>query len=267
MYQIQLHDDEFSRFQRWLHQTAGIDMSPAKKALVASRLAKRVCHYGLESYDDYFQFIMADRSGELQLALDLLTTNETYFFREPKHFDFLTQQVLTHIPADRSLRIWSAASSSGEEPYSLAMTLAEKRNTLGWEILASDISSRVLEQAMSGRYPIERAHNIPLSFLMKYCLKGIGLQEGIFIIDRKLREKVRFMQINLNQELPDIGMFDVIFIRNVMIYFNKETKAQVLQRLVPKLTHGGYLLVSHAESLHGLPHGLQLVSPSIYQKR
>ncbi|MGL5155150.1 MAG: CheR family methyltransferase, partial [Aeromonas veronii] len=125
----------------------------------------------------------------------------------------------------------------------------------------------VLEQAMSGRYPIERAQNIPLPFLMKYCLKGVGLQEGIFIIDRKLRDKVQFMQINLNQDLPDIGMFDVIFIRNVMIYFNKETKGQVLQRLVPRLKPGGYLLVSHAESLHGLRHGLQLVSPSIYQKR
>ena len=248
MYQTQLHDDEFSRFQRWLHQTAGIELSPAKKALVASRLAKRLCHYELDSYDDYFQLIMNDRSSELQLALDLLTTNETYFFREP-------------------LRVWSAASSSGEEPYSLAMTLAEKRSTFNWEILASDISSRVLEQAMSGRYPIERAQNIPLPFLMKYCLKGVGLQEGIFIIDRKLRDKVQFMQINLNQDLPDIGMFDVIFIRNVMIYFNKETKGQVLQRLVPRLKPGGYLLVSHAESLHGLHHGLQLVSPSIYQKR
>ncbi|MFM5687272.1 protein-glutamate O-methyltransferase CheR, partial [Aeromonas caviae] len=148
-----------------------------------------------------------------------------------------------------------------------AMTLAEKRSTFNWEILASDISSRVLEQAMSGRYPIERAQNIPLPFLMKYCLKGVGLQEGIFIIDRKLRDKVQFMQINLNQDLPDIGMFDVIFIRNVMIYFNKETKGQVLQRLVPRLKPGGYLLVSHAESLHGLHHGLQLVSPSIYPKR
>ena len=267
MYQTQLHDDEFSRFQRWLHQTAGIELSPAKKALVASRLAKRLCHYELDSYDDYFQLIMNDRSSELQLALDLLTTNETYFFREPKHFEFLTREVLARFPSERTLRIWSAASSSGEEPYSLAMTLAEKRSTFNWEILASDISSRVLEQATSGRYPIERAHNIPLPFLMKYCLKGVGLQEGIFIIDRKLRDKVQFMQINLNQDLPDIGLFDVIFIRNVMIYFNKETKGQVLQRLVPKLKPGGYLLVSHAESLHGLHHGLQLVSPSIYQKR
>lgn len=267
MYQTQLHDDEFSRFQRWLHQTAGIELSPAKKALVASRLAKRLCHYELDSYDDYFQLIMNDRSSELQLALDLLTTNETYFFREPKHFEFLAREIVSALPPEQPLRVWSAASSSGEEPYSLAMTLAEKRSTFNWEILASDISSRVLEQAMSGRYPIERAQNIPLPFLMKYCLKGVGLQEGIFIIDRKLRDKVQFMQINLNQDLPDIGMFDVIFIRNVMIYFNKETKGQVLQRLVPRLKPGGYLLVSHAESLHGLHHGLQLVSPSIYQKR
>lgn len=267
MYQTQLHDDEFGQFQRWLHQAAGIDLSPAKKALVASRLSKRLHHYELDSYGDYFRLIMSDHPQELQLALDLLTTNETYFFRESKHFDFLCNTVLPLVPKERTLRIWSAASSSGEEPYSLAMTLSEKHGGFNWEIMASDISSRMLEQARLGRYPIERAHNIPMSYLMKYCLKGIGQQEGSFIIDRKLQERVRFLQINLIQELPDIGMFDVIFIRNVMIYFNKETKAEVVQRLVPRLRTGGYLLVSHAESLNGLPHGLHLVSPSIYQKR
>ncbi|HGY1045077.1 TPA: protein-glutamate O-methyltransferase CheR, partial [Aeromonas salmonicida subsp. salmonicida] len=152
------------------------------------------------------------------------------------------------------------------EPYSLAMTLAETLSQGNWEVIASDISTRVLEQARAGQYPMERAHNIPLSFLMKYCLKGVGFQEGTFIIDRKLRDKVQFRHINLNQELPDIGMFDIILIRNVMIYFNRDTKGQVLQRLVPRLKKGGYLIVSHAESLNGLPHGLQLVSPSIYLK-
>ncbi|HHQ4527990.1 TPA: CheR family methyltransferase [Aeromonas hydrophila] len=266
MYQTQLHDDEFAQFQRWIHQTAGIDLSPAKKALVASRLSKRLCHYELESYGDYFSLIMNNRGTELQVALDLLTTNETYFFREPKHFEFLGNKVLAQRPKERAVRIWSAASSSGEEPYSLAMTLADNLNHGSWEVIASDISTRMLEQARAGQYPIERAHNIPQPFLMKYCLKGIGFQEGTFIIDRKLREKVQFHHINLNQELPDIGLFDVILIRNVMIYFNRETKAQVLQRLVPRLHKGGYLIVSHAESLNGLPHGLQLVSPSIYLK-
>ena len=147
-------------------------------------------------------------------------------------------KVLAQLPKERAVRIWSAASSSGEEPYSLAMTLADSLNHGSWEVIASDISTRVLEQARAGQYPIERAHNIPLPFLMKYCLKGVGFQEGTFIIDRKLREKVQFHHINLNQELPDIGLFDVILIRNVMIYFNRETKAQVLQRLVPRLRKG-----------------------------
>lgn len=266
MYQTQLHDDEFAQFQRWIHQTAGIDLSPAKKALVASRLSKRLCYYELESYGDYFSLIMHNRGSELQIALDLLTTNETYFFREPKHFEFLGNKVLRQLPKERMVRIWSAASSSGEEPYSLAMTLADHLELGNWEVIASDISTRVLEQARTGLYPIERAHNIPLPLLMKYCLKGVGFQEGTFIIDRKLREKVQFYHINLNQELPDIGLFDVILIRNVMIYFNRETKGQVLQRLVPRLRKGGYLIVSHAESLNGLPHGLQVVSPSIYLK-
>ncbi|MFM4718784.1 CheR family methyltransferase [Aeromonas bivalvium] len=262
-----LSDQEFCQFQRWLHQTAGIDLSPAKKTLVSSRLAKRLSHYQLPSFGDYFRLIMHDDAKqELQLALDLLTTNETYFFREPKHFEFLSQQVLPGFPQGRPLRIWSAASSSGEEAYSLAMTLAERRPSAPWEILASDISSRVLAQARAGLYAMDRANNIPLSYLMKYCLKGIGLQEGTFLIDRTLRERVQFRQINLSKPLPELGQFDLIFIRNVMIYFNRETKVQVMARLEPLLRRGGYLIISHAESLHGMQSGLQLVSPSIYRK-
>jgi chemotaxis protein methyltransferase CheR len=262
-----LSDQEFSQFQRWLHQATGIDLSPAKKTLVSSRLAKRLSHYQLPSFGDYFHLIMGDSAKlELQLALDLLTTNETYFFREPKHFEFLSEQIVPHFPRERALRIWSAASSSGEEAYSLAMTLAERRAAAPWEIIASDISSRVLTQAKAGLYAIERAHNIPTAYLMKYCLKGIGQQEGTFLIDRKLKERVHFSQVNLNKPLPDLGQFDLIFIRNVMIYFNRETKEQVLARLLPLLRQGGYLIISHAESLHGLQTGLQLVSPSIYRK-
>ena len=144
MYQTQLHDDEFTQFQRWIHQTAGIDLSPAKKALVASRLSKRLCHYELESYGDYFSLIMNNRGPELQIALDLLTTNETYFFREPKHFEFLSEKVLARLPKEQAVRIWSAASSSGEEPYSLAMTLAETLGDRPWRVHASDLSAKVL---------------------------------------------------------------------------------------------------------------------------
>jgi chemotaxis protein methyltransferase CheR len=262
-----LNDREFGQFQSWLYSAAGISLSPAKKALVAGRLFKRLKHYELDSYGEYFKLIMSgQRNGELQVALDLLTTNETYFFREPKHFDFLRQQVLPKAAAGKTFRVWSAASSSGEEPYSLAMTLAENLGTTPWEIIGSDISSQVLAKARAGHYPMERATNLPEPLLHKYCLKGIGKQQGTFLVERSLRSRVNFIQVNLNEALPELGEFDVIFLRNVMIYFDQETKIKVVARLLPRLKSGGYFIVSHSESLNGVSDALKLVAPSIYRK-
>jgi chemotaxis protein methyltransferase CheR len=262
-----LTDREFSQFQAWLYQAAGINLSPAKKALVAGRLFKRLKHYELDSYGDYFKLIMSgQRSDELQVALDLLTTNETYFFREPKHFDFLREQVLPHATPGKTFRLWSAASSSGEEPYSLAMTLAESLGTTPWEVIGSDISTQVLAKARSGHYPMERARNLPHPLLVKYCLKGTGSQQGTLLIDRALRNRVNFIQVNLNETLPELGEFDVIFLRNVMIYFDQPTKTKVVARLIPRLKSGGYFIVSHSESLNGVSDALKLVAPSIYRK-
>ncbi|KPZ04608.1 MULTISPECIES: CheR family methyltransferase [Pseudomonas syringae group] len=262
-----LTDREFGQFQNWLYNAAGIKLTLAKKALVAGRLFKRLKHYELDNYGEYFKLIMNDqRNGELQVALDLLTTNETYFFREPKHFDFLRQQVLTKATPGKMFRIWSAASSSGEEPYSLAMTLAEQLGTTPWEVVGSDISTRVLSKARSGHYPLERTETLPQPLLFKYCLKGIGRQEGTFLIDKSLRSRVSFVQVNLNDTLPDLGEFDVIFLRNVMIYFDQETKSKVVARLIPRLKPGGYFIISHSESLNGINDMLKMVSPSIYRK-
>lgn len=265
--EVNLKDSEFDRFQRWLYQAAGINLTPAKKALVAGRLFKRLKHYDLTSYGEYFSLIISgELPAELQVALDLLTTNETYFFREPKHFEFLQQQILPALRTARPLRIWSAACSSGEEPYSLAMTLSEQLALSGWQIIASDISTQVLAQAKSGHYPMSRAQHIPRPMLVKYCLKGTGNQEGTFIIDRQLREKIQFMQINLIEPFPDIGEFDVIFLRNVMIYFDQQTKRKVIANMLPLLKSGGHFIVSLSESLNGITDALKLVSPSVYQK-
>jgi chemotaxis protein methyltransferase CheR len=263
-----LRDDEFNQFRNWLHRTAGINLSDAKKILVAGRLSKRLKHYNLASYGEYFRLIThSNEAAELQVALDLLTTNETYFFREPKHFDFLRSQILSKAQPGKTFRLWSAASSTGEEPYTLAMTLADGLpSSTAWEIVASDISTRVLEKARSGHYDLERAHNIPQPLLSKYCLKGTGSQEGTFMIDRNLRSRMQFMQINLNTALPKLGEFDVIFLRNVMIYFDMDTKRQVVARMLPLLKSGGYFVVSHSESLNGITDDLKLVSPSIYRK-
>ncbi|MEB0040802.1 MULTISPECIES: protein-glutamate O-methyltransferase CheR [unclassified Pseudomonas] len=262
-----LNDREFDQFQTWLYRTSGINLSPAKKALVAGRLFKRLKHYQLDSYGDYFTLIMGNQNTpELQIALDLLTTNETYFFREPKHFDFLRQEVLTKARPGQLFRVWSAASSSGEEPYSLAMTLAEGLGTTPWEVVGSDISTQVLLTARNGHYPMERARTLPQPLLVKYCLKGTGSQDGTFLIGKALRNRVNFIQVNLNEALPNLGEFDVIFLRNVMIYFDQDTKRKVVARIFPLLKPGGHLIISHSESLNGVSDALKMVTPSIYRK-
>lgn len=260
-------DQEFSQFQKLIHQIAGIHMGQAKKPLVNGRLFRRLKHHQLDSFGEYFRMLTnGDNRGELQTAVDLLTTNETYFFREPKHFEFLKNQVLPHHRPGRTFRVWSAASSSGEEPYSIAMTLADCLGDAPWEVIGSDLSTRVLEKARHGHYSMERAERLPKQYLVDYCLKGVGSQEGTFLIAPRLRERVRFMQVNLNTELPRLGEFDVIFLRNVMIYFDAETKRRVVERILPLLRPGGYFIVSHSESLNGVTGRLELLMPSVYRK-
>jgi chemotaxis protein methyltransferase CheR len=263
----ELSDKEFVQFQDMIYGIAGISMSPAKKPLVSGRLAKRVRHFGLSSFGEYFQLLMKEgSSGERQMAVDLLTTNETYFFREPKHFDFMRDKVLPARKPGRPFRLWSAASSSGEEPYSLAMLLSEAMGEAPWEMIASDLSTRVLEKAKAGLYPMDRAEDIPDRYLKRFCLKGVGTQSGNFLISKELRSRIQFCQVNLNEPLPKWNEIDVIFLRNVMIYFDVETKRQVIARMVPMLAPGGYLIVGHSESLNGVTDALKVVAPSIYRK-
>ena len=265
--EIALSDQEFAAFQEFVFRSAGISLSSSKKALVSGRLMKRLRHYQLSSFREYFQLITGGHEPtELQTALDLLTTNETYFFREPQHFEFLRGTILPTRKLGESFRIWSAACSSGEEPYTLAMVLADNMGTTPWEIVASDISSRVLATAQAGHYPLERAEKIPPQYLKAFCLKGVGAQAGTFLIDPAVRNRIRFMSVNLNSPLPQIGQFDVIFLRNVMIYFNAETKRQVVDRLLEVLKPGGYFIISHSESLHGITDRLKMVRSSIYRK-
>jgi chemotaxis protein methyltransferase CheR len=264
---VALHDQEFAQFSDLIYRIAGISMAPTKKPLVSSRLAKRLKHHSLDSYGDYFRLITSPQGkDELQMAVDMLTTNETHFFREPKHFDFLRQRI---IPARRSgaaFRVWSAACSSGEEPYSIAMVLDELLGNQPWEVLASDISTRIVDKARSGLFPLERLPEIPKPYLSRYCLKGVGEFEGTLLIDKPLRERVRFMPHNLLQAPAKLGEFDVIFLRNVMIYFDQETKQKVVSHLLPLLRPGGYFLIGHSESLNGVTDAVKPIAPAIYRK-
>ncbi|MDQ1812197.1 protein-glutamate O-methyltransferase CheR [Massilia sp. CCM 9210] len=256
---------EFVQFQRFIYDAAGITLSDAKKALVSGRLAKRLAHCGVASYGEYFRLLDSGAcKDEVQEAIDLLTTNETYFFREAKHFDLLRERALAQRPRGESFRVWSAACSSGEECYSIAMVLADCLGERPWEIMGSDICTKVLHKARIGHYPMERARHIPQALLRKYCLKGQDAQEGTMLVEAALRRRVQFGQINLNTALPQLGQFDMVFLRNVMIYFNGDTKRQVVERIAALLKPHGCLVIGHAESLSDTGAMVRSLAPSIY---
>ena len=262
-----ISDNEFGLFQRFIYDAAGITLSSAKKALVCGRLAKRLQACNLGSYSEYFKLLTSGQNGaEVQTAVDLLTTNETYFFREPKHFELLREAALANPTRSQPFRVWSAASSTGEEAYSIAMVLADTLGDAAWEVMGSDISTRVLQRARQAHYPMERCRQIPQGYLKRFCLRGIDDQQGTLLVDRALRSRVSFAQINLNTDLPRLAPFDMVFLRNVMIYFNGETKRQVVARIVSTLKPGGHLCIGHSESLNDINPGLLTVAPSIYRK-
>lgn len=260
-------DQEFGWFQRFIFESAGISMATSKKALVSGRLAKRLQARQLDSFTAYFKLLSSGEApSEVQTAIDLLTTNETYFFREPKHFDLLRRLATEARAEGRPLRVWSAASSTGEEAYSIAMVLADCQGDLPWEVLGTDISTRVIQRARTGHYPMERARHVPQPYLKRFCLKGIDEQDGTLLVDRNLRQRVQFVHANLNTKLPQIGSFDLIFLRNVMIYFNGDTKRQVVARVLSQLRPGGYFCIGHSESLNDISTAVSAVAPSIYRK-
>lgn len=262
-------DAEFKRLSGLLHDRTGIAMSDAKKMLVIGRLSKRLAALGLDTFTQYHRYVTdAAHADEMQFMVDLLTTNETYFFREPQHFDFLRQEILPAVGPGHAFRAWSAAASVGAEAYTIAMVLADRFGLGGpWDILGTDINGAVLEQARRGHYAMAEAAKIPMDCLKKYCLKGKGPQAGTFLIDPRLRQHVVFEQMNLNAGSPrKVGDFDVIFLRNVLIYFDLPTKRRVIGNLVPSLKRGGYLIVGHAESLNGITDAVTQVKPTIYRR-
>lgn len=268
MIDIQITDQEYALFQRLIYKIAGIALSDAKKVLLVGRLTKRLRQYSLSSFSEYYRMLArGDYPEELQTMVDLLTTNETYFFREPQHFDFLRDEIIAKRNNPATFRVWSAASSSGEEIYSIAMTLAETLPDTPWEVVGSDISTQVLAKAVAGHYSLARTEGIPAGYMRKYCLRGVRSNAGTFLIDPALRKKVSFYQINLMHPVEaDIGEFEVIFLRNVMIYFDPETKAKVVHNLLPRLKTGGHLIIGHSETLNGITNRVVSVQPTIYRK-
>jgi len=250
-----------------------VHFPPAKKPLVASRLAPRIQKLGLDGYDDYLQLITEAGSdgttgGEFQMAIDLLTTNETYFFREPAHYALIEQEILRTKPL--TLAVWSAAASFGDEAYSTAMLLADlqQRSVLGsdWRVLGTDISDRVLRSAVEGIYPEDRLRDVSPERLRRYCLRGSDASAGLVQMGPRLRERVRFGQLNLCQPIDDIGPFDIVLLRNVLIYFDAATKAAVVDRVLTQLRPGGLFFIGTAEGRVACSTPLQPVAPGAFRK-
>ncbi|MCK9529674.1 MAG: protein-glutamate O-methyltransferase CheR [Gammaproteobacteria bacterium] len=261
-----LHEKEFGRLRGLLFQWAGISMNDSKKALVSSRLETRLRQLEMRSFSDYCQRV-EENDDERQIMVDLLTTNETHFFREPRHFEYLSAHILPTLPRSGNIKVWSAACSTGEEVYSLAMTLSEHTGHENWKVHGSDISRRVLDVANKAVYPMASASEIPHRYLSRFCLKGVRSQQGSFTIEQNLKRKTEFFHINLNGSWPELDKYHVIFLRNVMIYFDTETRRKLVARLRNQLLPGGYLIVGHAESMTVLDGGFSCIRPSIYQLR
>lgn len=259
------NDREFLLFQQLIETRLGIFLPQQKKALLSNRLWKRLQACDVKGFSEYYQFIQSPQGrSELNTALELITTNETYFFREQKHFDHMRMHLLPSSRGKSIYRVWSAAASTGEEPYSIAMVLKDACPT-EWELLSSDVNRKVIEQARIGIYPELRVRNIPQHYLRRFCRKGIGPQSGNVRVIAELREAINFFTLNLHEDFPDIGKFDLIFLRNVLIYFENENKVKILERIANCLQPDGILFVGHSESLHGLTSRFVPVQPAIYR--
>lgn len=265
-----LHDDTFRRIAELMYSAVGLSLSEHKRALVTSRLAPRIERLNLAGFDEYFALIVRDEDGgEFQVAVDLLTTNETYFFREPAHFELLERDLARARP--RSVAVWSAASSFGDEAYSAAMVLGDlqQQGRIGddWHVLGTDISDRVLRSACEGIFPGERLRGVTPERLRRYCLRGEGEAEGMAQIQPRLRERVRFGQLNLCRPIDDLGLFDVVFLRNVLIYFDAPTKRAVVDRVLEHLRPGGLFFIGTAEGRVGASVPLDVLIPGAFRKR
>ncbi len=281
MEELTLTDKEFDGFRALIYKLTGIALNDGKRQLVQSRLQKRLRFYHFATFAEYHRLVSSLGSGDDETAtfINCITTNKTDFFREPHHFEFVTQQILPDLARQAQaegrsprLRVWHAGCSSGEEPYTLGIALAESLDGKGnWDVrqLASDIDTNVLAQAERGVYPADRVAPIPADCLRRHFLRGTGDSRELYQVKPALRSQVTFRQINLLEEWPlqPATRFDMIFCRNVVIYFDKPTQQRLFARFQERLRPGGYLFLGHSESLHGQNEAFDSVGHTIYRLR
>jgi chemotaxis protein methyltransferase CheR len=272
-----LPDKLFQKLSKLIYFQCGIKMPISKRTMLQARLQKRMRKLGIRTFSRYCDYLFSSRGMERELIhmIDVVTTNKTDFFREPKHFEFLSCRVLPELvqaqtTVRKRVKIWSAGCSTGEEPYTLAMVMedfAEQVRGLSYSILATDISTKVLEVAKTGIYESEKVESVPLNFKKKYLLRSKDRNKNLVRIVPELRSRVFFQRLNFMHK--DFGVsksLDVIFCRNVMIYFDRETQEKLLNRFCKNLSNSGYVFIGHSETLHGLDVPLTMVSPTVYRK-
>jgi chemotaxis protein methyltransferase CheR len=278
LHQLNLSKQDFLKLSRVINETCGIKMPQEKKILLEARLRKRLRTLGMESFEEYSEFFFqqGDAAGELIHLIDVVTTNKTDFFREPQHFELLQQRLLPDLVhrhglgIERPLRIWSAGCSTGEEPYTLAMVLNEfalQEPGFSFVILATDISTRVLEKAELGIYNRERIEPVPAPLQRRYLLRSKDREANQVRIVPELRRQVNFRRLNfMDEDFAISESIDVIFCRNVLIYFDRETQERLIKRFCDRLRPGRYLFLGHSESINGMKLPLKSLAPSVYQK-
>jgi chemotaxis protein methyltransferase CheR len=268
-----ISDSEFTYLQKLIYREAGINLTEAKKCLVQTRIGKLMRKNHIDGYDALFRLLENDKSGDtLVIVLDAISTNHTFFFREDAHFKYLIDSIVPQLlsrPGSKPIRIWSSACSSGEEPYSIAISMLEalqgkKHN--GFEILASDLSTKVLDQAAKGIYPYEVIEQIPLDLKRKYFQKAKDNAVPFVKVKDEVRRHIRYRRHNLLYPIADEQPFDVIFCRNVMIYFDYDTKTKVVNTLYNMVGLNGWFITGHSESLSMIKHPFRMVQPTIYRK-
>jgi len=266
---LELSDQELSAVIRLVYERSGITLHDGKRALIMARLQKRVRHGGFVSFGEYLKYVRADPSGdELTTLLDAIATNHTSFFREPQHFTFLSDVVLPQL-AGSPINAWSAACSTGEEPYTLAITALEKLGAgarASFKLIASDLSTKALTTAKGAVYKSDRVESVAPALLKKYFEKGLGSQDGLVRLAPDVRALVEFRRMNL-LDLPPIDRhFHFIFCRNVMIYFDAAVRQRVVSALERRLHPQGYLFIAHSESLNGISHRMKWIAPAVYRR-
>ena len=273
--EVVLSDDDFCRISKMVYDHCGINLHDGKKELIRARLAKKLRSGRFRTFSDYMEHVLEDKTGrEFSDFIDTLSTNLTSFFRERQHFDYVQDILLPRLVAKKQkeknqrIRIWSAGCSSGEEPYSIAITLLDNLPKGQWDakILATDISTRVLETARAGIYNAERIAPVPPPQKAKYLIPKAEKGNTVFEVQNTVREKITFRYLNLMEDWPIKGPLDFIFCRNVMIYFDKPTQATLVGRFFNLLDSGGILFTGHSESLTGIEHKFKYVQPTIYMK-